>query len=102
MKVYGCLCGVLFAIAGPALAHSPVCSCSNNDDGTVTCEGGYSNGASAAGVEMRVVDMRDRVLLRGEMDENSSYTFQKPDQEFHVIFDAGQNHIVNIYSGDIK
>lgn len=101
MRVSRSFYGVLFTIAGPAFAHSPVCNCSDNDDGTVTCEGGFSDGSSAAGVEMRVVDMRDRVLLRGELDGDSAYTFQKPDQEFHVIFDAGQNHIVNIFSGDI-
>lgn len=96
------LCGLFVLAAGPSFAHSPFCECSNNDDGTVTCEGGFSDGSSAAGVEMRVVDSRDRVILEGEMDQDSRFTFDRPDAEFHVIFDAGQSHIVAIYGGDIE
>ncbi|MCY3730569.1 MAG: hypothetical protein OXF98_04440, partial [Rhodospirillaceae bacterium] len=69
---------------------------------TITCEGGFSDGASAAGVSIRIVDDRDRVLLDGVMDDDSTYTFDRPSEEFHVIFDAGQSHIVTIYSDDIE
>lgn len=93
---------VLFALARPALAHSPICACYDNGDGTVTCEGGFSDGAPAEGVAMRIVDESDRVLQVGEMDARSTYTFDMPDGEFHVIFDAGMSHIVTIFSGDIE
>lgn len=93
---------VLLALARPALAHSPICNCYDNGDGTVTCEGGFSDGASAEGVAIRIVDESDRVMLTGEMDAQSSYTFDMPDGEFHVIFDAGMSHIVTIFSGDIE
>lgn len=92
----------LLVLARPAIAHSPICNCYDNGDGTVTCEGGFSDGASAEGVAMRVVDESDRVLLTGEMDTASTYTFDLPDGEFHVIFDAGMSHIVTIFSGDIE
>ncbi len=92
----------LFALAPPAIAHSPICACFDNGDGTVTCEGGFSDGASAEGVAMRIVDESDRVLQVGEMDARSTYTFDTPDGEFHVIFDAGMSHIVTIFSGDIE
>lgn len=92
----------LFALARPAMAHSPICACYDNGDGTVTCEGGFSDGASAEGVAMRIVDESDRVLQVGEMDARSTYTFDMPDGEFHVIFDAGMSHIVTIFSGDIE
>lgn len=88
-------------IAGLALAHSPVCSCFDNGDGTITCEGGFSDGASAAGVALRVVDANDRVLIDGTMDEHSTFTFMKPTVEYHVVFDAGQSHVITIYGGDI-
>ena len=89
-------------LAGPAIAHTPICNCYDNGDDTVTCEGGFSDGASAAGVSIRVVDERDRVLLDGVMAEDSTYTFEKPAEVFHVIFDAGQSHLVTIFSDDIE
>ena len=90
----------LLAVA--ALAHSPICDCFDNADGTVTCEGGFSDGGSAEGVSIRILDERDRVLIDGKMDGASSYSFDKPDTAFYVIFDAGQNHVVTIYGDDIE
>jgi len=92
----------LLALTNTGWAHSPICACYDNGDGTVTCEGGFSDGASAEGVAMRIVDESDRVLQVGEMDSRSTYTFDMPDGEFHVIFDAGMSHIVTIFSGDIE
>ena len=97
----GLVCGLLF-LARPGIAHSPICNCYDNGDDTITCEGGFSDGASAAGVSIRIVDDRDRVLLDGVMDDDSTYTFDRPSEEFHVIFDAGQSHLVTIYSDDIE
>ena len=97
----GLVCGLLF-LARPAVSHSPICNCYDNGDDTITCEGGFSDGASAAGVSIRIVDDRDRVLLDGVMDEDSTYTFDRPSEEFHVIFDAGQSHLVTIFSDDIE
>ena len=93
------LLGSLVTVA--AWAHSPICSCTDNRNGTVTCEGGFTDGSKAAGTPMRVVDANDRVLLEGKMDADSRYTFRKPEGEYHVVFDAGKSHIVMIYGGDI-
>jgi hypothetical protein len=87
--------------AGYAVAHSAVCSCFDNGDQTITCEGGFSDGSSAAGVAIRVFDAHDKVLVEGKMDGKGSFTFAKPDVEYHVIFDAGQSHVVTIDGGDI-
>jgi hypothetical protein len=89
-------------LAGTAWSHSPICSCYDNGDDTVTCEGGFSDGSSATGVSIRVVDDRERVLIDGKMDADSVFSFAKPSADFHVVFDAGQNHIVTIFSGDIE
>jgi len=94
------LIGVVTPMAS-SLAHSPVCSCHDNGNGTVTCEGGFTDGSSAAGVAIRIIDARDRVLVSGKMSGDSTYTFDRPGDEFHVIFDAGQNHMVTVFSGDI-
>jgi hypothetical protein len=94
------LVGILAAV--PAAAHSPICNCYDNGDGTITCEGGFSDGGSAAGVAIRVVGAGERVLIAGEMDATSTFSFKMPDQEFHVVFDAGDSHIVTIFGDDIE
>lgn len=83
-------------LAGHVFAHTPLCSCYDNGDGTITCEGGFSDGSSAAGVRMRVEKKAGGVLLKGKMDENSEYTFDKPDSDYKVVFDAGEGHVVEI------
>jgi hypothetical protein len=97
--------GVLLAfgifLAGQALAHTPLCSCYDNGDGTVTCEGGFSDGSSAAGVQMRVEDKSGKVLIKGKMDEDSEFTFDKPSDAYKVVFDAGEGHAVEIDGKEI-
>ncbi len=96
-----CMLGaVLFGSA--AWAHTPVCMCWDNGDGTISCEGGFSDGSSAAGVELRVEDEKGRVVIQGKMNEDSEFTFDKPRGEFVVVFDAGPGHVVKITSRNIK
>jgi hypothetical protein len=85
----------------PAAAHTPLCSCYDNGDSTVTCEGGFSDGSSAAGVQMRVEDTAGKVLIKDKMDENSEFNFKKPDGTYRVVFDAGQGHVIEIDGKDI-
>jgi len=93
---------LLIAVGGAANAHSPVCNCYDNGDGTITCEGGFSDGSSAEGVPIRVLDARERVIVSGQMDAAGTFSFERPDGDFHVVFDAGQGHSVTIYSDDIE
>lgn len=87
--------------ASLGLAHTPLCSCYDNGDGTITCEGGFSDGSSAAGVEIRVADKSGKVLIKGKMDEDSEYTFDKPDGSYKVEFDAGPGHLVEVDGKEI-
>jgi hypothetical protein len=88
-------------MAGPSWAHTPLCSCYDNGDGTVTCEGGFSDGSSAAGVLMRVEKNEGGVLLKGKMDEDSEFTFDKPGENYKVVFDAGEGHVIEIDGKEI-
>jgi hypothetical protein len=92
---------VFLFIAAQALAHTPLCSCYDNGDGTVTCEGGFSDGSSASGVQMRVEDGSGKVLIKGKMDENSEYTFDKPAGAYKVVFDAGEGHVIEVDGKEI-
>ena len=91
--------GLLFT--GIGQAHTPLCSCYDNGDGSVTCEGGFSDGSSASGVSMRVQDNSGKVLIEGKMDEDSEYTFDKPADGYMVVFDAGEGHQIQVDSKEI-
>ena len=95
------LAGSLLLLAAPALAHTPLCSCFDNGDGTISCEGGFSDGSSASGVGMVVKDGSGKVLIEGRMSENSDFDFEKPKGDYTVIFDAGEGHVIEIKGQDI-
>lgn len=88
------------ALAQTAAAHSPVFDCFVEGD-KITCEGGFSDGATAAGVSVRVLDKNDRVLIEGKIDSDGRFTFPKPDQDYHVLFDAGSGHTVTVFGSDV-
>lgn len=90
------------AATGAAFAHTPICDCYDNGDDTITCEGGFSDGGTAVGVPMRVVDASGRVLIEGVMGDNSDFTFAKPAVDFLVEFEGGEGHIIQIDGRDIE
>ncbi|MEO6081433.1 MAG: hypothetical protein ABIQ86_16930 [Steroidobacteraceae bacterium] len=85
-----------------AHAHNAICSCFENDDGTVTCEGGFSDGGKAVGVPLQVLDQAGKVLVEGVMDKESSFKFNRPKVAFRVKFNAGEGHIITIDGRDIE
>ena len=84
-----------------AFAHSPLFDCFANGDGTATCEGAFSDGASAAGSVIHVQLASGRILAQGALDETSSYTFDIPDEEYSVIFAPGESHKMVIFGDEI-
>jgi len=98
--VFTCML-VIFFLAPQALAHTPLCSCYDNGDGTVTCEGGFSDGSSGAGVAVRIEDKYGKAFLKGKMDEDSEFTFDRPKVPYRVHFDAGSGHVVEVEGEDI-
>ncbi len=96
---------VIFATSAlmtmPALSHTPLCACYDMGDGTVLCEGGFSDGSSAAGVEVSLIDSDGQTLIQSTMDENSEFEFEKPKSDFTVVFNAGPGHLIEISSNHI-
>jgi len=98
--------GILLTIS--ASAHTPLLSVEDNEDGTIYLEGGFSDGSSAAGVTILLVEDKPYesdpkgkdlykeklVLLRTKMDEYSELTLDKPNIPYLVILDAGPGHVV--------
>ncbi len=85
----------------PAQAHTPLFDCFDNGDGTLTCEGGFSDGASAAGVSVRLLDAQGKVLEQGKLDAAGSITLKRPAGEFSVVFDASAEHSLTVPGDDI-
>jgi hypothetical protein len=97
--------GILFTglnLAGFAFAHSPMCSCYDNGDKTITCEGTFSDGSSAVGVTMLVKGTDGKVITQGKMDKTGNYTFKKPAGDYKVLFDGGPGHQIEINGKSIK
>lgn len=91
----------LAAIASTAQAHTPLFDCFDNGDKTITCEGGFSDGASAEGVVIRVLDAQGKVLEQHELDASGSVTLARPEGEFSVSFTAGADHSITVLGDDI-
>ena len=91
--------GLVFT--GVAFAHTPLCACYENGDGTVTCKGGFADGSSASGVQMRIEDNSGTVLIEGKMDEDSEFTFDKPSGNYKIVFDAEEGHRIEIYGKEV-
>ncbi len=90
-----------FLSVSQVFAHTPLLSCYDNGDGTITCEGGYSDGTAGAGVKMKVVDKSGKDLMTGKMNEDSEFTVKKPNVPYTVIFDAGPGHVCKVKGEDI-
>ena len=99
--IVSAMCFLLSGHFAIALAHTPLMACFDNGDNTITCGGGFSDGASAAGVPMRVEDAEGNVLLQGQMSEDDEFVFDKPKTDFVVVFDAGPGHIIREKGMDI-
>lgn len=93
---------IVTTTVGLLYAHTPIMLCWDNEDGTITCEGGFSDGSSAKGVEIRIENEKGVVLIKGIMDKNSEFTFKKPAGIFTIIFDAGPGHIVKVPSSKVN
>lgn len=84
-----------------AQAHSPLFDCFDNGDGTVMCQGGFSDGSSASGVKITITDGAGAVLKTLVLDANSECTFDKPEGKYTVGFFAGEGHAIDIDGEDI-
>ncbi len=98
---------ILFVLAaflvgsGIASAHTPLFSCFDNADGTIYCEGGFSDGSSASGVPILVKNASGGAILSLQLSGNSDIEFDKPEGEYSVVFDGGEGHDILIPGAQI-
>jgi hypothetical protein len=84
-----------------AQAHTPLFDCFEEEGNQVVCEAGFSDGASAEGIEVRMINAQGRVLARKEIEADGSATFDRPDEEFTMVFTAGESHEITVIGDDI-
>lgn len=92
---------ILLLIGISAFAHTPIMSCIDEGDGTITCEGGFSDGSSAGGVKFRVVSLDKKIIFENKLNTESEINFKKPNVEYNAVFDAGPQHEVYVNSNEI-
>jgi hypothetical protein len=92
---------LLMAGTGTASAHAPLLSCFDNENGTITCEAGYSDGAPAAGQLIRVREANGRLILESVFDTASAYSFDKPKSPFVVEFIGDPSHVATFDGEDL-
>ncbi len=85
-----------------AMAHTALFTCFDLGDGSVECEGGFSNGQSAAGLKVVIADGSGKEISSTVLDQNSLMTFKKPAGNFTVTMDGGKGHTATVKSADIK
>lgn len=94
------LSAVLVLGGSSAFAHTALMSCFDNGDGTVTCEGGFSDGSSAGGVGFYLLQ-GDKKLNETKLNEFGEVSFKKPSGEYIAVLNGGEGHMVQVKSNDI-
>jgi len=87
-------------VVSSLFGHTAIMSCFDNGDGTITCEGGFSDGSSASGVKFHVLE-NGKKTFSTKMNEDSEVSFKKPTGDYSAVFDAGEGHQVHIKGSDI-
>ena len=78
-----------FILNSQAFAHTLFITVEDNEDGTVTVQGMFSTGGTAAWAEVCLEDEKGKVLWKGKADDYGECTFKKPGVPYTIIMDAG-------------
>lgn len=81
-------------------AHTAIMNCFGNGDGTVTCEGAFSDGSSASGTSFYTLQ-NGKKANEMKFNEHGEVVFKKPSGEYEAVFYAGEGHEVKIKSSSI-
>ncbi len=91
------LVGILLVLgmtASVCFSHTLYMNVVDNDDNTVTVEGMFSTGATAAGLSLYLEGEKEKILKKMQMDENGEATFEKPKVPYAIFLDGGPGHTV--------
>lgn len=89
------------AASGPRTSSAPMFECGSSGSLRVTCRGSFSDGTSAAGIVVRVLDKTDHIVYAGLVDRHGRVSFRKPDAQFSVVFDAGEGNVLTLLGSEM-
>ncbi|HBT89065.1 hypothetical protein [Desulfobacter sp.] len=84
----------MLLVTGPAFGHTLFMNLTDNGDGTVSVEGMFSTGATAANLPLYLLDENEKQILKIKLDENGEAEFTIPDQPYTVFLDGGPGHTI--------
>lgn len=96
-----CLFAALLVLSSHVSAHTALMACYDEGNGYINCEGGFSDGASAEGVEFRI-EQHGSVTMQTKLDEFGEVYFEKPAGHFTLVLNGGEGHVVHINGRDIS
>jgi hypothetical protein len=92
-RILFCFVASLFFLTD-AFAHKLILGVYGNGDDTITIEGKYDTGASAAGALVRLESLNSgEVLFRERLPRKSELTVKIPDEPYQVVLDGGPGHL---------
>lgn len=91
---------LLALTSGTTQAHTIFLECTDTD-AQIDCTGGFSDGSAVKNTPVEVLSYDEELLVSGKTDENSSFSFKRPEQEFFILMDAGPGHVVELDMMDI-
>ena len=87
---------MVLACGVPGWAHSALLYLEDNGDGTIYIEAGFSDGASGAGMAVRLEDGEGQALWEGVLDDfGAAESVAIPEvRPYYVVFEGGPGHEV--------
>lgn len=85
---------ITLALCVDIFAHTLILNVLDNGDDTITIQGVYDTGQSAANAQIRLEALRDgKVLFQQRLPDESELSVKIPTQAYKIILDGGPNHI---------
>jgi len=81
-------------------AHTIYLEC-NETGAQIDCKGGYSDGSAVSNTPVEVLSYDEELLIAGNTDADSRFSFARPEQDFFILMDAGPGHVVELDMLDI-
>lgn len=93
--------GAFALLSAPSFAHSIFLNCSTANE-QIECKGSFSDGSAASDFPFEVISYEDELLVKGQTDKDSAFSFPTPDQDYYILLDAGPGHVIELDILDVQ
>ena len=86
---------ILLLLPISVFAHSLLLNILDNEDNTITIEGGFNTGESAAGALIKIEAINSgEILFEQRLPDESELTIEIPKEPYKIILNGGEGHTV--------